>query len=183
MGEGFEGLLLAARLGAEWAWRAIYFDLAPDVLRYARASRVSDPDDLVGDVFLRVVRGIEGFEGDERDLRAWVFTFARNLAIDNRRRKDRRRTEPVGEETLVELGSIGDAEDDAMRALAEERVRGMLDHLTSEQRDVLLLRILGDLSIEQVATVLGKHPGAIKALQSRALATIRRKISTGAVSL
>lgn len=183
MGEGFDTQLLAARVGAEWAWRAIYAEVAPDVLRYARASHASDPDDLVGEVFLRAVRGIEGFEGDERAFRAWVFTLARNLVIDGRRREARRRTDPVNDETLVTIGPIGDAEGDAMRAIAEDRVRRVLHELTADQRDVLLLRILADLSIEQVATVLGKHPGAIKALQSRALATIRKRISAGAVSL
>ena len=183
MFEGFDGVLQAARLGAEWAWREIYGDLAPDVLRYARASRVTDPDGLVGEVFLRVLRGIERFEGDGMAFRAWVFTVARNLAIDERRRGRRRRTEPVSPEALVDVGPTGDAETEAMRALAEERVRGVLDRLTNDQRDVLLFRILGDLTIEEVASALGKSPGAIKALQARALATIRRMISTGAVSL
>jgi RNA polymerase sigma factor (sigma-70 family) len=149
----------------------------------ARASRVVDPDDLVGEVFLRVLQGIERFEGDGRAFRAWVFTVARNLAIDERRRNDRFRTEPVSPETLIEVAPIGDAEAEAMRALAEERVRGVLDQLTTEQRDVLLLRILGDLTIEQVALALGKTPGAIKALQARAVATIRRQMSRGAVSV
>jgi RNA polymerase sigma-70 factor (ECF subfamily) len=161
----------------------VYRDLAPAVLGYLRAERAPDPDDLVGEVFLRAVRAIEGFEGDDRAFRAWIFTLARNLVIDRRRREARRRTDPVSDETLVTIGPIGDAEADAMRAIAEDRVRGVLDRLTTDQRDVLLLRILCDLSIEQVATVLGKHPGAIKALQSRALATVRKRISTGAVSL
>ena len=70
-----------------------------------------------------------------------------------------------------------------MRALAEDRVRSVLDLLTPDQRDVLLLRILGGLTIEEVATVVRKKPGAVKALQARGIAAIRDKIELGAVTL
>jgi len=72
---------------------------------------------------------------------------------------------------------------EAMRALAEERVRVVLASLTPNQRDVLLLRILGGLTLEEVATVVRRKPGAVKALQARGLAAIRRNIERGAVTL
>ena len=59
----------------------------------------------------------------------------------------------------------------------------MLDRLTAEQRDVLLLRILGGLTVEQVAAVVGRTAGAVKMLQARGLAAIRREIERGAVTL
>ena len=55
LGESFAGVLEAARVGAEWAWHALYADTAPDLLRYARASRVSDPEDVVVGVCRRAV--------------------------------------------------------------------------------------------------------------------------------
>ena len=70
-----------------------------------------------------------------------------------------------------------------MRALAEDRVRAIIERLTGGQRDVLLLRILGGLTIEEVAAVLHKTPGAVKALQARGVAAIRRSIDLGAVTL
>lgn len=183
LGASFDGVLEAARVGAEWAWRALYSDTAPDLLRYARASRVPDPEDVVGDAFLRAVRGLGSFEGDERGFRAWLFTLARNRIVDEHRKLVRRRTEPLPVEVLAEIGGRGDAEAEAMRALSEDRVRSVLGRLTPGQRDVLLLRILGGLTIEEVAAAVRKRPGAVKALQARGLAAIRDQILLGAVTL
>jgi RNA polymerase sigma factor (sigma-70 family) len=179
----FDAILRAARAGADWAWRALYDDLAPRLAGYARACRVADAEDLVGEVFVRAVRALERFEGGERDFRAWMFALARNGIIDERRKVVRRRTEPLPPEVLAELGPTGDVEQEAMRALAEDRVRAALAPLTPDQRDVILLRVLAGLTIDEVAVVVGKRPGAVKALQARALATIRRNIFSGAVTL
>jgi len=181
--DGFAGTLLGARAGADWAWRALYRDVAPSIARYARASRVADPENLVGDVFLNAVRTLDRFEGDRRAFRAWMFAIARNGVIDESRKRVRRRTEPLPAEVLAEIGPAGNAEEDAMRAVAEARMHAALGPLTPDQRDVLLLRILGDLTVEEVAVVLGKRAGAVKALQARGIARIRRAIESGAVSL
>lgn len=181
--DGFESMLLAARAGADWAWRALYEDLAPSLARYARASRVDDPENLVGDVFLSAVRALERFEGDRRAFRAWMFALARNAVIDEHRRVVRRRTDTLPAEVLAELGPTADAEQEALRALEEARVRAAIGGLTPDQSDVLLLRILGELTVEEVAKVLGKRPGAVKGLQARGLQQIRRKIASGAVTI
>jgi RNA polymerase sigma-70 factor (ECF subfamily) len=83
--DGFTETLLAARAGADWAWRALYEDVASSLARYARASGVADPDDLVGDVFLRAVRTLQRFDGGRRAFRAWMFAIARNAAVDDAR--------------------------------------------------------------------------------------------------
>jgi RNA polymerase sigma-70 factor (ECF subfamily) len=182
LGASFDGVLAAARVGAEWAWRALYADSAPDLLRYARAGHVPDPEDVVGDTFLRAVRGLGSFRGDERGFRAWLFTLARNRIVDEHRTRVRCRTEPLPSRSWPRSGR-GDAEAEAMRALAEDRVRSVLERLTPDQRDVLLLRILGGLTTQEVARAVGKRPGAVKALQARGLAAIRGQISLGAVTL
>ena len=182
-GENFGAVLPACRLGAEWAWREVYEDLAPDVLRYFRARRVHEPEDLLGEMFLQIVRSLPSFEGGERDFRAWVFTIARTRLIDQERRRARRPAHPVPPEDLVRLGAVGDAEQDALRSLAEQRVRLVLETLTPDQRDVLLLRILADLTVEQVARVLRKRPGAVKALQARGVEAFRRAMAKGAVTI
>jgi RNA polymerase sigma-70 factor (ECF subfamily) len=181
-GTSWASVLDACRLGAEWAWRQVYEDLSPAVLRYFRACRAPDPEDLVGETFVRVVQAIGTFEGDEARFRAWVFTIARRQMIDAARSASRRPARPMPPEDLVVRGSVGDAEDDSHRALAQQRVRWVLDRLTPDQRDVLVLRLLGDLTIEQVGEVLGKRPGAVKSLQARGLEELRRQISRGAVT-
>lgn len=181
IGTSFDSVLQAARVGAEWAWTQLYRDLSPAVLRYLRAHGASEPEDLLGEVFVQVVTKVSAFEGSETEFRAWVFTIARNQTIDAWRRAGRRPVDYVPME-LLEVGESQSAEADALRRLAYRRVSATLAELSPEQRDVIFLRIIAGLSIEQVARMLGKKPGAIKALQSRGLAAIRRNISREAVS-
>jgi RNA polymerase sigma factor (sigma-70 family) len=179
----FPRVLAAACAGGGWAWRELYEAVAPQLTRYLRARGVPDPDDVVGETFVKVVRYIEGFEGDEVAFRAWVFTIGRNLVVDDLRKRSRRPVDIATDEQLLRAAPSGDAEDDAMRGLATAHVEDVLAHLSVDQRDVLLLRILGGFSIGEIALVVGKKEGAVKMLQARGLAAIRRQISAGAVTL
>lgn len=168
--ESFDTVLAAARLGEEWAWARIYRDLAPRVAGYVRAHGAHDPEDTAGEVLLQVVRGLDGFTGDEHRFRAWVFTIAHRRLVDDLRRRARRPVVDVDDEVLSAVaGAGGDVHDDAEAALDEQRVVAALAELAPDQRAVLLLRIVGDLTIEEIAHALGKRPGAVKALQRRAL--------------
>lgn len=183
LGAAFDSILAAARTGAEWAWTAIYRDLAPPVLRYLTARRVPGAEDVLSDVFVQVVRHVERFEGSEAEFRAWVFAITRNRVVDEARRKARQPVDPVKDETLIGLGATGDAEDDALALLSRDEIRALLARLTADQRDVLLLRFFGQLTAEEVALVMGKKTGAVKTLQVRALAAIRRDLARQGVSL
>jgi RNA polymerase sigma factor (sigma-70 family) len=77
----------------------------------------------------------------------------------------------------------GDAEAEALDRLSVDGIRRLLDHLSPDQRDVLLLRILAGLTIVEVAAVLGKRPGAVKALQARGVRAVQAEISRGAETL
>lgn len=175
----FQATLIAARAGAEWAWRDLYAGIAPAVLRYLRARGAPEPEDLLGDVFVQVVRKIDQFSGDDGDFRAWVFTIARNRLVDTARSRARRPVDPVSDETLVSAGGSGDAEHQALANLAAGEVREAINRLSPDQQDVILLRLVAGLSIKEVSGALGKNPGAIKALQVRALAALRRNLPKG----
>ena len=182
IGEDFPHTLAAARAGSEWAWARIYRDLAPSVLGYLRARGAPDPENATGEVFLQVVRDLSGFEGGERDFRAWVLTIAHHRLIDARRWHARRPAEPTPDLARADVGSFG-AEDEALQQVAAQRVRRILQQLPSDQRDVLLLRVLGQLTVEEVARVMGKSPGAVKALQRRGLRAAQRALETEGVTL
>jgi RNA polymerase sigma-70 factor (ECF subfamily) len=168
--DGFDGVLAAARAGAEWAWERIYGELAPGVAGYLRAHGAAEPDDVTGEVFLQVVRGLDGFEGGEAAFRAWVFTITHRRHVDHVRRGVRRPVRPAPDDVLERAaGPGGDVEDDAAARLEEAAVREAIASLPPDQRSVLLLRILGDLTIEEIARAVGKRPGAVKALQRRAV--------------
>ncbi|MEX1279870.1 MAG: sigma-70 family RNA polymerase sigma factor [Acidimicrobiia bacterium] len=169
------GLLAAAQAGAEWAWARLYRQLAAPVRGYLRAHGAADPDDLLGDVWLQVARNIGRFEGGPDAFRSWVFVVAHHRIVDDRRYRRRRPTADAdGTEIERGAGTADAAEDDALDRLGTEAVVGLLAQLTDDQRDVLTLRLIGDLTIDQVAEALDKRPGAVKALQRRGLASIRR---------
>jgi RNA polymerase sigma factor (sigma-70 family) len=165
-----------ARLGAEWAWTSIYRGFSPAILGFMRAKGAHDPEGLTGEVFLQVVRDLGRFSGGIAEFKAWVFTIARNRFLDDRRASSRRPTTPRSDDFLEAHGEIGDVEEEALRALGTERVKELVSRLSPDQQDVLLLRIVADMSLEEVARVLGKRTGAVKALQHRALAALRRHI-------
>jgi RNA polymerase sigma factor (sigma-70 family) len=183
LGEHFSKILAAAQAGGDWAWRELYGATAPLLTGYLRARAVPDADDIVGETFLRIVRSIDRFEGDESNFRTWVFTIGRNLVIDDVRRRARRPVEAESNERVAVVGPTGNVEDDAMQAFGHRHVRAILDRLSPDQRDVLLLRILGGLTIAEIAQVMGKRDGAVKMLQARGVAALRNEISIGAVTL
>lgn len=167
-------VVVAARAGGGWAFERLYEDLSPPVLGYLRSQGSADPEGAVSEVFLRVFRRLDDFVGSDGQLRSWVFTIAHNLLIDERRMLSGRRADQPLHDRLDLPG--GDVEDDAMARMASGRVRQMLDLLAPDQRDVLLLRVVADLSLEEAALVMGRTVGAVKALQHRALASLRRRL-------
>ena len=179
---GFEGLLTAARTGAAWAWDELYRDLSPGVLGYLRARGAPEPEDVLGEVFLHVVRDLPRFTGGERELRAWVFTIAHHRLLDDARGRRRRPVEPAGGEVGGDAAGPSAAEQ-ALEVVAAQRVRQVLARLSDDQQVVLLLRILGDFTVEEVARVLGKRVGAVKALQRRGLAAARSELEREGLKL
>ncbi|HYZ91865.1 MAG TPA: RNA polymerase sigma factor [Actinomycetota bacterium] len=177
IGIEFPRVLDAARTGAEWAWRSLYQELAPTVIGYVRARGAHSPEDVCGEVFVQVVRDIQSFQGDEQGFRSWVFVMAHRRLLDEARRRKRRPETPVDTVDLRDLAAASDTATEAMAGVEEARLRAVLDELTPAQRDVVLLRVIADLSVEEVAQVIGKGPGAVKSLQHRALETLRGKLT------
>jgi len=178
----FDVVVPAARAGEAWALERIYEELSPAVAGLFRAQGIDDADDLTSEVFVGVLRNLAWFDGDGRSFRSWVFTIAYRRLADERRRCVRRpsaislanRPEPVAPD---------DVYTDVERLLATERVRALCDRLAPAQRDVLLLRVFGDLTVDQVAGVIGRSRGAVKALQRRGYATIARLLAREGVPL
>lgn len=183
LGHAFDGVLTAAQAGAPWAFERLYRWLAPAVTGYCRLQGVPDPDDVASEVFIGVFRNLAAFSGDEEGFRSWVFRIAHRRIIDDRRSRGRRPTDLLGDAEALDRPAPGDAASEADRALADERVRRLCDQLVPEQRAVLLLRLVADLTVEQVAEALDKSPGAVKQLQRRGLAAVQRLLDTEGAAL
>lgn len=178
LGEQFPSVLNAARAGAEWAWARIYDSLAPAVLGYLRSRGSPDPEAVCGDVFCQLVRDIHRFEGDEHGFRSWVFVIAHHRLLDDLRRRRRRPETSAGMAEFQAVADPREVEGEVVRRAREHELRAILDELTGAQRDVLLLRLFGELTVEEVAQALGRRPGAVKALQRRGLQALRRKLES-----
>jgi RNA polymerase sigma-70 factor (ECF subfamily) len=183
LGDSFQTTLQAARQAAPWAWTLIYKELAPALTGYLRASGSVDPEDLTAEVFLRVVQDIGRFEGDEAKFRSWVFVIAHHRLIDDRRRRIRRPQVSLNLESLRNFRFHGDSETEAMNNLSTDSVEAIIRRCAPDQKEVLLLRVVAGLTLAETAEVLGKGLSAVKALQRRGVATIRRAIAEEAVTL
>jgi RNA polymerase sigma factor (sigma-70 family) len=183
LGQAFDSVINAARAGAEWAWAELYDDLAPLVLGYLRGRGAAEPEDLTGEVFLHMVRDVGSFEGNERDFRAWTLSIAHHRLLDDVRYRKRRPAEPAGDEIAQHSAQGGNVETEALSAMGSGQVMRIIQTLSSDQRDVLLLRMIAGLTIEQIANIMEKRVGAVKALQRRGLANLRKRISREGVPL
>lgn len=176
-GQQFATTLEAARVGADWALDRIYRTLAPAVTAYLRLGGAEDPEDLTSEVFLGAFRGLGRFAGGEEDLRTWVFGIAHARLVDERRQMARRVPTTTSEGLDWPASAGPDVEAEAMAQLGLEELRSLCGCLAPDQSDVLLLRLAGDLSLEQVARALGKSAGAVKSLQHRGLDALRRELA------
>jgi RNA polymerase sigma factor (sigma-70 family) len=181
-GERFGAVLLAAQQDEPWALEQIFVTLSPVVAGYLQAQGAREPDDLTSEVFLGMLRNLSSFEGDESQFRSWLFTIAHRRLLDERRRSQRR---PVAEPlaAVEDRPAPDDVEGTVEEALGVERIRAMCARLIPDQRDVLLLRWLGRLTVNEVAAIMNKTPGAVKALQRRGLEALGRIIERQGVAL
>lgn len=169
----FKGVLRAARAGDESAWDAIYRWLAPEVLGFLKGSRVRDPEDVLGDVFLEVARRIGDFRGDRRGFRAWVFTIARSRRIDDIRRRARQREDRLDTGEQAVIPSRIDVEQQALGTVVLDDLMGYFDVLTDDQAEVLLLRTLGGWNSREIAEITGRTVGSVEQLHHRATRSLR----------
>lgn len=175
IGGRFPEVLSAAVDGADWAWRELYQELAPGLLRFLTAHGAGDPEDCLGEVFIQLVRQLPAFTGDEAAFRTWSFTIARSRLIDAWRR-DQRRPARSGTDVTAAADQLrpvppGDSAAEQRAAVAE-----ILAGLSADQRAVLLLRYVHQFSVEETSAILTKSEGAVRVLQHRALRTLRRRL-------
>lgn len=143
-----------------------YLRYAPAVLGYLRGQGVPDPEDVLSEVFLQVARSLPRFRGSDDEVRPWVFTIARHRAIDDHRRRLRRPTRADA--------AVPDVADQPAPEPPDPDLLHALDRLTPDQREVITLRFVADLSLDDVAAITGRTPGAVKSMQHRALEQLGR---------
>lgn len=162
-----------ARNGDRAAFAELYDTYVDSVYRYLlyRVRQASDAEDLTSDVFTRAFANIHRYRWQGRSFLAWLYTIARN-AVTDRRRRERPMLDIESAFSLAQGGPT--AHESAVLGEQVGALRGAVKYLTTEQQQVLALRFERDLSSREVAKMLGKNEGAIRALQFRALGRLRK---------
>jgi len=174
--EDFEQTLADAQAGHGSALGELFHDLHPRIYRYLRALEPGEAEDLASDTWLDIASALRLFEGDEHGLRAFAFTIARRRLIDFQRLRSRHPSVPIDREQVVERGSGGDVEEEAITALSTEAALERVAKLPPDQAEVILLRVLGGLSVNDVASILAKRPGTVRVTQHRALRRLAEQL-------
>lgn len=163
VGEQFDEVLAAAQLGEDWAVAVLFRDLGPPVQAYLRARAGADAEDVASQTWLEVARGLHRFEGDESGFRGWVFTIAKRRLANERRRRTRRPTELLGDDDLASW------DDPGTRIESDDAVRRITSLLPDDLAEIVLLRVVAGLPVEEVAQVTGRRAGTVRVMQHRAL--------------
>ncbi len=142
---------------------------------YHRVHNVQLAEDLVAETFYKALANIKRFEWQQRTFACWLYTIARNQVIDHFRKKT-----PVLVEASVLDGRAADdnPEEMVMQEITKEELLEAIKTLSPDQQDALLLRFQEELKIKEIAEILGRNEGAIKALLFRGLKSLRRKLES-----
>lgn len=166
-----DDLIRRAKQADPQALSAIYERYAPGIYRYIyyRVGDAEQARDVHADVFLRMVESIERYEDRGWPIAAWLYRIARDRTIDSLRRRGRQSTQPLDES--VETPECPESE--AVGSLERAALRRAMDQLGEAQRQVILLRFIYDLSLQETANQMGRSVGSVKALQHRAIEQLR----------
>jgi RNA polymerase sigma-70 factor (ECF subfamily) len=167
-------LVVRAKAGDHAAFTQIYERYAPAIYRYIyfRIGEAELAEDLQAEVFLRMLEGIHRYEDRGWPISAWLYRIAHDRTIDTIRRRRNRQQLP-----LESWGGMCDGPEGSVSAQMDyEEIKRTLDDLTEDQRQVIQMRFMADMSIQEVATKLGRTEGSVKALQHRGLQSLARRL-------
>ncbi len=172
--EDQRALVARARLGDDRAWEALYRRLYPQLVAYAgRRLGAEVARDAVSEAMARAVARIERFTWEGGGFDAWMFGILRHVVIDVQRGTLAR---PVGAELDEGVSAEPGPLDTVLGAERAAAVRAAFGRLGPFDREVLELRVVAGLSSDEVATVVGKRPGAVRMAQARALERLREML-------
>jgi RNA polymerase sigma-70 factor (ECF subfamily) len=175
--DDFDAILAAAKLGDERAAEQLFRAFQPGLLRYLRYQERDAAEDITSEVWLAAARSIQTFEGNESGYRSWLFTVARRRVVEHRRQRSRRRTDAVDPTTFSTAPSADDPAATATDSLdAEQAIRLMEQFLTPDQCEVLVLRVVADLSAAEVGQLMDRPESWVRVTQHRAFKVLASRL-------
>jgi RNA polymerase sigma-70 factor (ECF subfamily) len=140
---------------------------------YRRIGNARLAEDLTSAVFVRMLEAIRSSKAWRSSFSGWLYRIAHNLVVDHFRSGGQDRNVSLEDMTIASPERLADA---AEQSLTEERLRDAIGQLTGDQSMVISLKFIEGMSNTEVAVIMGKTEGAIKSLQFRGLATLRRML-------
>jgi RNA polymerase sigma-70 factor, ECF subfamily len=172
---GTSGVVERAQRGDPAAFRALYRDIQPRLLRYLHALAGQDAEDVAAETWLQITRDLPGFSGDYDHFRGWAATIARHRALDHLRRAARRPPQvAVPAEDLAGWPAADDTAQHALDAVATDAALALIATLPPDQAEAVLLRAVLGLDAQTAGQVLGKRAGAVRTAAHRGLRTLAR---------
>lgn len=176
-----EGLIRRAKEHDPVALTQIYEENFDRIYRYIvlkMGDRV-EAEDMTQQVFLKAIQSISSYKWQGMPFSSWLYRIAHNQVVDYLRKKSKRPLVPLDEGL-----SAGDDDPrrEAEKKMEIEELAAATKQLTPAQQEVISLRFSSELSIAEVARVMGKSEGAVKALQHAAIIALRKVLVTGTTS-
>lgn len=160
----YDQLVEEAVGGSDSAFTLLWRHFQPRMVRYL-ATFTNDPEDLCSEVWIKVATSIKSFQGDSKAFKGWIYTIARNSATDLARKKKR-------EGITSELDERDWTSDNSTMV----EVMDLIKRLPQEYAEIILLRIVADLEVNDVAEIVGKTPGNVRVLTHRGLKQLNEMI-------
>jgi RNA polymerase sigma-70 factor (ECF subfamily) len=180
LGEAFAAVLSRAAGGDRDAFAQLWRSTHPGLIRYLRVLCGADnAEDVASDTWLKVMRGLGTFAGDEAAFRGWVTVVARNRAIDLGRQWARRPEQLEAGVADREGGVAADTADLALEQLSTESALRLVAALPPAVAEMVALRVIVGLDVAQVAQIVDKTPGAVRVAVHRGLRTLAAQIDRG----
>ncbi|MEO8518333.1 MAG: RNA polymerase sigma factor [Dermatophilaceae bacterium] len=183
IGEEFGGVLARAQSGDEAAFACLWLDVNPALVRYLRVFSGEVDEDVAAETWVTVVRGLARFRGDEMAWRGWVFTTARRRAVDEGRKRARRRTAVASEPGDPAGAFAPDPAQSVLEDLDTEAALALVSRLAPLQAEVIVLRVIAGMDVESVARLVGRRPGAVRVAAHRGLRRLAQIMATEGVTL
>jgi RNA polymerase sigma-70 factor (ECF subfamily) len=173
-----ESLIQRAQQRDQVALTQIYEENFDRIYRYIvlKIGDRTEAEDMTQQVFLKALQSIASYKFKGLPFSSWLYRIAHNQIVDYLRKKSKRLTVPL-DESLPIPATGGDPKHITERKMQIEEVVVATRKLTAAQREVISLRFAGELSISEVAGVMGKSEGAVKALQHSAIAALRKVLT------
>ena len=179
LGDDFGEVLQAAAAGDRQAFAALWRSAHPGLVRYLRVTAGADAEDVASETWIKAMRALPSFTGDESSFRGWLAVIARNHLADLGRRAVRRPEQLTGEIDELALGLADDSADLAVEQLSTAQALRLVATLPPAVAEMVALRVIVGLDVAQVARIVDRTPGAVRVAVHRGLRTLAAQLQSG----